>query len=287
MKSRTWQNPGQHFAAQELIKTIINYVAELRENAEIVIDEAILSAGIMTSSDQKDCNLTFTTNTDWTLNIETDNASDWCTSNYTRGEARMITIWFSIKENLDYENRIAHVTIQAGNISKTFKITQQQKNAILLSQEELNVSSKGDTIDVILSSNVNVEIITPDWITECNQSRGLTEEKKSFLISANLDANTRKGEIIFKNTANNISSHLKIEQGYEILSHYEISVDSAGTLPNKISEDIMYKIISLKINGELNGTDILFLRYMAGCGDTYSRKTTSVFVTCWCSMVCI
>ena len=30
MKSLTWQIPGQHFAAQELIKIIINYVAELR-----------------------------------------------------------------------------------------------------------------------------------------------------------------------------------------------------------------------------------------------------------------
>ena len=32
MKSLTWQIPGQHFAAQELIKIIINYVAELRFN---------------------------------------------------------------------------------------------------------------------------------------------------------------------------------------------------------------------------------------------------------------
>ena len=29
--SLTWQNPGQHFVAQELIKIIINHVAELRE----------------------------------------------------------------------------------------------------------------------------------------------------------------------------------------------------------------------------------------------------------------
>ena len=30
MKNLTWQNPGQLFAAQELIKITINYVAELR-----------------------------------------------------------------------------------------------------------------------------------------------------------------------------------------------------------------------------------------------------------------
>jgi len=30
VKTLTWQNPGQHFVAQELIKIIINHVAELR-----------------------------------------------------------------------------------------------------------------------------------------------------------------------------------------------------------------------------------------------------------------
>ena len=37
MKTLTWQNPGQHFVAQELIKIIINHVAELREfNKEVI-----------------------------------------------------------------------------------------------------------------------------------------------------------------------------------------------------------------------------------------------------------
>ena len=35
MKTLTWQNPGQHFVAQELIKIIINHVAELRDDDNI------------------------------------------------------------------------------------------------------------------------------------------------------------------------------------------------------------------------------------------------------------
>ena len=34
MKTLTWQKPGQQNVAQELIKIIINYVAELRENCD-------------------------------------------------------------------------------------------------------------------------------------------------------------------------------------------------------------------------------------------------------------
>jgi len=32
VKTLTWQKPGQQNVAQELIKIIINYVAELRDN---------------------------------------------------------------------------------------------------------------------------------------------------------------------------------------------------------------------------------------------------------------
>ena len=43
-----------------------------------------------------------------------------------------------------------------------------------------------------------------------------------------------------------------------------VDVSQAGTLPEKISEVDMYKIKSLRLTGVLNGTDILFLRKMAG-----------------------
>ena len=42
MKTLTWQKPGQHFVAQELIKIIINYVAELR-----VVLKLILFVGLL------------------------------------------------------------------------------------------------------------------------------------------------------------------------------------------------------------------------------------------------
>ena len=39
MKTLTWQKPGQQNVAQELIKIIINYVAELRINLFFIIDK--------------------------------------------------------------------------------------------------------------------------------------------------------------------------------------------------------------------------------------------------------
>ena len=42
MKTLIWQNPGQHFVAQELIKIIINHVAELRANTFTELEKADL-----------------------------------------------------------------------------------------------------------------------------------------------------------------------------------------------------------------------------------------------------
>lgn len=43
-----------------------------------------------------------------------------------------------------------------------------------------------------------------------------------------------------------------------------IKLDKAGTLPDKIGSSKKYKITNLKIVGELNGTDWLLIRDMAG-----------------------
>ena len=43
-----------------------------------------------------------------------------------------------------------------------------------------------------------------------------------------------------------------------------INVATAGTLPNLISADEKYQIVELTLTGELNGTDLGFLRQMAG-----------------------
>ena len=51
-----------------------------------------------------------------------------------------------------------------------------------------------------------------------------------------------------------------------------IKLDEAGTLPDKISESQKNLITNLKIVGKINGTDLKFIREMAGCD--YDGKET-------------
>ena len=51
-----------------------------------------------------------------------------------------------------------------------------------------------------------------------------------------------------------------------------LKLDEAGTLPYKISANEKNLITNLKIVGEINGTDLKFIREMAGCD--FNRKKT-------------
>ena len=51
-----------------------------------------------------------------------------------------------------------------------------------------------------------------------------------------------------------------------ITKQITIKLDKAGTLPDKIGSTKKYKITNLKIVGEINGTDWVFIRDMAGRG---------------------
>ena len=57
-----------------------------------------------------------------------------------------------------------------------------------------------------------------------------------------------------------------------ITKQITITLDKAGTLPNKIASSEMYKITNLKIIGEINGTDWNMIREMAG--SDYMGKDT-------------
>ena len=51
-----------------------------------------------------------------------------------------------------------------------------------------------------------------------------------------------------------------------------LKLDEAGTLRNMISYDQKYLITNLKIVGKINGTDLKFIREMAGCD--FNREKT-------------
>lgn len=62
-----------------------------------------------------------------------------------------------------------------------------------------------------------------------------------------------------------------------ITKQITIKLDKAGTLPDRIASSKKYKITNLKIVGEVNGTDLKFIREMAGC-DFNGKKPTENYL---------
>ena len=57
---------------------------------------------------------------------------------------------------------------------------------------------------------------------------------------------------------------IQAADGDLITKQITIKLEEAGTLPSKIGDTKKYKITNLKIMGEINGTDLCFIRNMAG-----------------------
>ena len=64
-----------------------------------------------------------------------------------------------------------------------------------------------------------------------------------------------------------------------ITKQITIKLDKAGTLPDRIASSKKYKITNLKIVGEVNGTDLKFIREMAGC-DFNGKETDGKLSIC-------
>ena len=93
-------------------------------------------------------------------------------------------------------------------------------------------------------------------------TRGLVEHKLYFDISANTTGEKRKGIIII-NSGSNISDTISINQASINLSK-TVNVEKAGSLPELISDNEKLILKELKVTGKINGTDIRFIREMAG-----------------------
>ena len=68
------------------------------------------------------------------------------------------------------------------------------------------------------------------------------------------------------------STAILAADGELITKQITLTLDKAGTLPDKISANEKNLITNLKIVGKINGTDLKFIREMAGC-DVNREKT--------------
>ena len=151
-----------------------------------------------------------TANIDYTIQIPQD-AKTWL-SVQSQGE----NIRFSVAENESYDGRSADITLTGvdGTTSCKVTITQLQKDAIILSESDYELTYEQQTLQVVLQSNTDLLVAIPEtdtWITHVS-TRAMTERTLNFNIASNDGSQSRTGHITIQNTDKNVSQTITIVQ---------------------------------------------------------------------------
>ena len=194
---------------------------------------------------------------------------DWIVDEASSRGLSSHTLKYIVSANEGYDSRSAEIIFYDKNsdLKDTLKVSQAQKNAIILSEKEIVVSSEGETIEVKLSANVDFEVVMPevDWINQVS-SRALKEHILYFKVSENTGDKERKVEITFTNKESQLEDGIIINQKCPRQAGYEdgiVTIATAGTMRSILGDGYL-NITSLKVVGPINGDDIFYLRKMLG-----------------------
>ena len=141
---------------------------------------------------------------------------DWIKENNTRAISSY-THNFIISANETYDPRTAEIVFlnKEDEVADTVKVTQMQKDAIIVANSEYEVPAAGGILDFVLQANVEVEVtVSADWIQQRDaRTRGLSERTLCFDILANEDTeNGREGTITLKGAGGSVKQTIVVKQ---------------------------------------------------------------------------
>ena len=254
---------GPAGSAKITVTTTENDTPEDR-TASIIIKAGTASKTINVSQKQKDA-LTVTSskfevsaeggeitievkaNIDFEYAIE-ESAADWVEYKATRA-LKTSNLVFDVKENDDTDKREAKITITSGEFSEVVTIYQEGSTPIIiLSQNEYNVPSSGETIAVEVKSNVDVAVVIPSsvkWIKE-NTTRAFSTNTFYLDIEKNDGYDARTAEIEFVNKENGVYEKVKITQAQKnaiVIAEDSYTLDNdGGDIVIEVGHNVDYDI---------------------------------------------
>ena len=136
------------------------------------------------------------TKEDGTLNTDSEN---WLQENKTKA-MNTNTYYFTAATNEEYDNREARIVFanKENNLSDTIRVTQLQKDAIVLAKNEYEFGVDGGNLDFEIQTNIDVKVEISDnaksWITQI-ETRGLQTKSLCFNVAKCNETDERQGTI--------------------------------------------------------------------------------------------
>lgn len=161
---------------------------------------SVLSATDLTLVGTAPGTLTLHAAADWSASVSGNSAdAAWLTMEPASGSKGDVVIKFSAnEENLNVGDRNLLVKFTMGENKFNATITQKQTDAILGDKSKVELSNGAQDFSINLQSNVQYTVdIDCDWIEKI-ETKALNNTTETFRVSANPDADTREGHIVFK-----------------------------------------------------------------------------------------
>lgn len=189
---------------------------------------------------------------------------DWITDEASSRGMSSHTLKYVVAPNEGYDNRSAEIIFYDKNsdLKETLTIAQAQKDAIVISEKNINVTKEGGVVEVKVNTNVNFEVQIPSEVTWISQttSRSLSEKSVYLTVDENTREESRSAIISIINKESKVSETITIIQQGNI---FVVTLKEAGSMKTLLGDDYL-SITSLKVIGPINGDDIYYLRKMLG-----------------------
>ena len=207
-------------------------------------------------------------NIEFTVHIP-EEAASWIETVFA-GE----TTRFSINANDSYEERTAVVTFIGtdGETKKEISITQLQKNAILLTSSVFDISAEEQTVTLVFTTNVNVNVEIPDDVSWINyaQTKAMSERTVELSVMANDSPEKRTAVVTLTDENNSVSETVTINQsGYQA---------DYITFEDELFKDVLIELYDSNEDGEIDAREALSVTDIVCSGKSiYSLKGVERF----------
>jgi len=158
------------------------------------------------------------------------------------------TVVVSVAENTSYDSREGYVEITASNgISQKVKITQGQKDEIILGASSFSVKAAGETIKVDVQHNVDFTATVEegkDWLSKVD-TKGLKTTTVSFEAKENATKSPREGKISISGSGLDREISVSQEAGKIKVNKTAFSIGTlGGEFTVKVDANISFKVES-------------------------------------------
>lgn len=144
-------------------------------------------------SDGETIKVELKSNTEYEVKLPADG---WITETQTRAFSSH-THYFTVAANEGYDARTAEIIFvnKDNGVEEKVKVTQVQKDAIIIAQSEYTVPATNSTLDFEINTNVDFSVsISNEWIKQVS-TRGLVKKTLHFTMEENISNEVRTGNI--------------------------------------------------------------------------------------------